>query len=654
VSETLIDPLIGRLVDGRYEVRERVANGGMATVYLAFDKRLERNIALKVMHTSLAEGADAKEFVSRFRREAKAAARLTHPGAVRVYDQGVDSDLPYLTMEFVDGENLRERIGHEGTLTVGEALTITESVLDALTAAHRQGLIHRDVKPENVLIDADGRPRVADFGLARAVTEVTSTSTGVIMGTVAYLAPELVTRGFSDARTDIYAVGVLLFEMVTGRQPFTGASAIDVAARHVHEDVPAPSGFAPWLPTEFDDLVASLAARDPESRPADAAAALAMVRTTRSLMDDPTLDRRADPPSGAIALADADPDATTVIDTVQSGATVALPIGIGRVFPAVELFEAELVDGDPEAEEPEVPQHRAWWWLGAILAVAVFLGGATLWWYNAVGPGAYTTVPPVADTDGSDAQNVLESKGFVVVVNHDYSDSVPIGVVISSSPKDQARVENGATVTLLVSLGVEQVEVPPVVGSTEGEAKAALKDAGFPIGDVTPTYDDATPKGQVMSSTPAAGERVDHNTPVALEVSSGPAPIVIPDVVGKTEAEARAVLTGDAYGLGVTVQHERDADTPKGDVIRQDPEADADGLRKDTVTIWISDGPPLITVSDYVGLKVRDAEKAAKADGLNVSLYGKWPWSTKKSIVDQSMIPGSQVEQGSTITLTYN
>lgn len=646
--------MIGRLVDGRYEVRERVANGGMATVYVAFDKRLERNIALKVMHTSLAEGADAKEFVSRFRREAKAAARLTHPGAVRVYDQGVDGDLSYLTMELVDGENLRERIGHEGTLTVGEALTITESVLDALAAAHRQGLIHRDVKPENVLIDADGRPRVADFGLARAVTEVTSTSTGVIMGTVAYLAPELVTRGFSDARTDIYAVGVLLFEMVTGRQPFTAASAIDVAARHVHEDIPAPSGFAPWLPTEFDDLVASLAARDPESRPTDAAAALSMVRTTRSLMDDPTLDRRADPPSGAIALpdADADPDATTVIDTVQAGATVALPIGVGRVFPAVELFESELADGDPEAEEPEAPQHRAWWWLGAILAVAVFLGGAALWWYNAVGPGAYTTVPPVADTNAMDAQRVLESKGFVVVVNSDYSDTVPVGVVISSTPKDQARVENGATVTLLVSLGVKQVQVPQVVGSTESEAKAALKDAGFTVDPSTLTYDDNIPKGQVMSSTPTAGQLVDHNTPVVLEVSNGPAPIVIPDVVGKTEADARAAF--DPFGLVVTVQHERDANTPKGSVIRQDPAGNSDGLRKQQVTIWISDGPPLITVGDYVGLKVADAQKAAKADGLNVSLYGKWPWSTKKSIVDQSMVPGSQVEQGTTITLTYN
>jgi serine/threonine protein kinase len=336
--------MLGRLVDGRYEVRERVAAGGMATVYLAFDKRLEREVALKVMHNRLANEPDGREFVHRFRREAKAAARLTHPGMVRVYDQGVDGEISYLTMEYVRGQNLRHRISREATIPVGEALAITEAVLDALAAAHRQGLVHRDIKPENVLLDDEGRPRVADFGLARAVTEVTSTATGTIMGTVAYLGPELVSRGQSDARTDVYSVGILLYEMVTGRQPFTGNSAIEVASRHVHEDVPPPSSHVPWLPPEFDHLVAAFAARDPASRPRDAVAALSLLRQTRAMMDDPTMARRADSPSGTIPVTRSEDD-TTVFDATPSGSTVALPIGLGEPIADLGTIEADHLSG---------------------------------------------------------------------------------------------------------------------------------------------------------------------------------------------------------------------------------------------------------------------------------------------------------------------
>ena len=358
MSETLTDPLLGRVVDGRYEIRERVAAGGMATVYVAFDKRLEREVALKAMHQPLVDDEASREFVARFRREAKSSARLTHPGIVHVYDQGVDGDLSYLTMEYVRGENLRSRIAHEGTFTVGEALALTDAILNALAAAHRLGLVHRDIKPENILIDTDGRPRITDFGLARAVTEVSHNSDGVVMGSPAYLAPELVAHGEASAASDIYGVGMMLFEMVTGRQAFTGESAIDIAARHVHEDAPPPSTFAPWLPTEFDDLVAVLCTRDPADRPADAAAALVLVRSTRALMDDPTLDRRADPPSGTLAVL-TDPDATTILDTAAAGATVALPIGIGRPFASVTEYGDDLLDEDPDAQAPEATHHQA-------------------------------------------------------------------------------------------------------------------------------------------------------------------------------------------------------------------------------------------------------------------------------------------------------
>lgn len=649
MSDTLTDPLLGRLVDGRYEVRERVANGGMATVYVAFDKRLEREVALKVMHPE--DDATARELVSRFRREAKAAARLTHPGIVHVYDQGVDHDLSYLTMEYVAGENLRQRIAHEGTLSVGEALGITESILDALASAHRLGIVHRDVKPENVLIDADGRPRVADFGLARAITEATSPTTGMIMGTVGYLAPELIALGVADARSDVYSAGVLLFEMVTGRQPFAGGDMLAVAARHVHEDVPSPSTFAPWLPTEFDDLVAELTARTPDERAADGAAALALVRSTRARMDDPTLDRRADPPSGTFARV-TDADATTVLDAAPVGATIALPIGLATNFAPVEAFHAELTEGDPEALEPMPTRQRGWWWVASIVAVLVLVGAAALWWYNAVGPGAYTTVPDVNQWLEQDAKDTLESLDFEVATTTAFHDDVPEGAVINTDPEALTRVEKASLVTLVVSLGPRMETVPTVVGNQEDAAREALEALNFPIGESERVYSDTVPKGEVTAIDPGEGESVRHDTTITLTVSDGPQPIVIPGVVGMTEEEALA--EADKYKLDVNIERERTEEAPKGEVFRQDPEADADGFRTQAITLWVSEGPPLVTVDDYVGMDVEAAEAAATEDGLKVRLYGYWWWSDPNVVVGQDLGPNQEVEKGSTITLQYN
>ena len=272
------DPLIGRLVDGRYAVEARIAHGGMATVYLALDRRLDREVALKVMHGHL---ADDPQFTARFIREARSAARLSHPGVVAVFDQGEDDGLLYLAMEYLQGRTLRRVLGELGVLTPGEALDVLEPVLDALGAAHAAGIVHRDVKPENVLLTDDGRVKVADFGLARAASSVASTS-GMLMGTAAYLAPELIAHGLADARGDVYAVGVMLFEMLTGRLPFSGDVPLRVAYRHVHEDVPPPSEVVGQLPEPLDVLVTTAAARDPERRPADAGALLALERSVRA------------------------------------------------------------------------------------------------------------------------------------------------------------------------------------------------------------------------------------------------------------------------------------------------------------------------------------------------------------------------------------
>src|SRR5919112_1472041 len=296
------DPLVGQVLDGRYLVRSRIARGGMATVYLALDQRLDREVAVKVMHPNL---ADDEDFLHRFTREARSAARLSHPGIVQVYDQGQHDGVAFLAMEHVPGRTLRDLMNERGTLTARESLDLLEPVLEALGAAHAAGLVHREVKPENVLLGDDGRLKVADFGLARAVNSATTSQTGLLLGTVAYLAPEQVERGRADARSDVYATGVLLFEMLTGVKPFEGETAVQIAFQHVTNEVPAPSSRAPGAPRRMDEVVAEAAARAPRARPADARELLMLVRETRHRMSAADLDRRVEPPPLASAASPA-------------------------------------------------------------------------------------------------------------------------------------------------------------------------------------------------------------------------------------------------------------------------------------------------------------------------------------------------------------
>ncbi len=646
VSETLIDPLVGRVVDGRYVVRELIARGGMASVYRATDKRLGRDIALKIMSSELL--GQSGDFSSRFRREARSAARLTHPGMVRVYDQGTDGDLNYLTMEFIEGPNLRQRLAAEGTIALGEAMRIAEKLLETIGAAHRLGLVHRDVKPENVLMDSDGEPKLADFGLARAVTEVTATTTGTILGTVAYLGPELVSKGLSDARTDVYAMGILLYEMVTGRQPFTGPSAIEVASRHVHEDVPLPSSYVLWLPPEFDALIARMADRDPRKRPSDANEALALVRQTRSMIDEPTLDRKADPPSGAHVLP-ISTNPTAVLVGPPTGQTVTLPIGLG------EDLEEDVDDWDDEfpPTTDDVPtKPRFAWWVGALAAAAVMLVAMGAWWYTGFGPGAYTTVPSVDGQSAAAAQSTLQEAGFVVTMLDKFDDDVATGVVIGTVPAGEQRIPKGGAITIQVSKGPLMVQIPTVVGVDIVDAQARLADAAFPDPVIEEVWDDAIPAGEVMSCSPDQQTAVRHDATITLVVSQGPEPITIPNVVGATEQTALDTLA--FYALDVSVQHGRSLDVAKGQVYQQDPAGDAVGFRAQAMTIWVSDGKPLVTVPDYTQQDPDVAQKAAEDLGLVVTLKPLTWHSTKRFIADQSILPDTQVEIGSAIILYYN
>ena len=645
MPDTLTDPYIGQVVDGRYLVRERLAFGGMATVYRATDRRLGRDVALKIMNPQFFGETEGADFGARFRREARAAARLTHPGMVRVYDQGIDGDTTYLTMEYIKGPNLRQYLAGVATIPVGEAIGIVDRILDAVGAAHRQGLVHRDIKPENILIDPDGLPKLADFGIARAATEITATMTGKVLGTVAYLAPELVKNGESDSRTDVYAVGILLFELVTGRQPFTGSSAIEVAARHVHEDVPAPSSYVPWLPPEFDTLVAKLTARDPNKRPFDANEALPLLRETRSMIDEPTLARKADPPSGAIPVS-IDSDQTVALDPTPTGATVALPIGLG------EAVETEPEDGGTLVPLPPTPaKPTPVSWIIAIAAAAAVLTAIAFWWYTTAGPGAYAKVPDIGGLTVNAASAILEEQGLNAEFIQAFDDNVAVGLVISTNPPIGKSVAKEGTVTVTVSLGPRMTEIPVVVGIAEEDALAALTAVEFPEPDISRVYDDNVRLGDVISSTPAEGETVRHNTNISLVVSLGPEPIVFPKVLGSAESTATALLK-DQYGLDVRVEHGRTSDYPKGQIYDQDPDAGTSGHRTDAITIWVSDGPPVVTVPYFSGMNEALARSTAENVGLGVTVTDRW-LTFCSAICGQSVAPGEEVEIGTVIDLWY-
>ncbi len=691
MAAVLTDPLIGHLIDGRYEVLSRIARGGMATVYLATDRRLDRDVAVKVMHPHLAEGGTGAEFVARFRREARAAARLAHPGLVAVFDQGVDGDTSYLTMEYVDGPNLRRHLAENGSLTVGEAFDVAEAVLDALSAAHRAGLVHRDVKPENVLLTADRRIKVADFGLARAVTEVTSTTTGTVLGTVAYLAPELVVDGTSDARTDVYAVGILLYEMITGRQPYTGTTPIQVAYQHVNSDVPAPSDAVRWLPIEVDELVGALAARDPENRPVDATGALALLRRARAELDAETLARGAgvtpsatlpepsdgeradraattriaggDTADGVPADSDevgtdlrsavpADPDATEALhlgprttdhaDDGGLGRTIALRIGTG-------------VDS-PDAPEPDGgrrPRRRRALALAVLIVAVLGALGAGAWWYMTSGPGAYTTVPSgVVGVELAQAEAGLAEAGLTAAPVEVFDPEIAAGLVVTSSPSEGERILKDGTVELAVSKGPDLRTVPAdLVGQPVDAVVAALEDAGFVVPEPAHDHSDTVAAGLVLVVSAEAGASLPVDTEVTVTVSDGPAPVTIGSVVGAERDVAVADLEGQ--GLVVAVEEDYSEEYAEGLVIAQSPEAGTEGHRTDTVTITVSLGPPLVEVPNVMGNSPSQATKTLKAAGFEVAEeYGAFGRLFGARVVKQSPTGGDTAPKGSVVTIT--
>jgi eukaryotic-like serine/threonine-protein kinase len=637
--DTTLSAPIGQMLDGRYLVESQVARGGMATVYLGRDVRLDRTVALKIAHPELASDP---EFAGRFIGEARAVARLSSPNVVAVFDQGTTGDINYIAMEYVPGPTLRELLNARGRLSPREALDIIEGVLTGLAAAHDAGIIHRDVKPENVLLGTGSLVKVADFGLARAAAGLRDTKTGMLIGTAAYLAPEQVSAGSSDQRTDVYAAGVMLFEMLTGSQPHTGDTPLAVAYKHVNAVVPAPSSLVPGLPSALDALVALATSRDPELRPPDAGHYLqAIVQVRRGMPLPDTL-------RGAHAAEAAGGNAATfsMASTGRIGAPAEGAAYGTMVQPVSNHTMIVPADGGPYATQPShvrgyrEPFLQRWLFSRRIIAVlAVIVVAVVAWWLAA---GRYESVPSVVKLSVASARAELTNAGLVVVIGKArHSDTVPDGSVIATYPAAGARVTHGQHVTLVPSLGAVLISMPNVTGQTVAQADAALKAAGLTPGKPIQQATAGIPAGIVVSTTPTAYQQWPANKPVQLVVSAGPP---LPNFVGQQLAAAQAAAQQGGYTINAEAASS--SSQPSDTIISQSPQPGTPIAAGEVVTVQVSPGPPNVAVPNVDGLREHQAVQELQAAGFQVSVQG----SGFGGVVT-SYSPTGQAPQGSTITI---
>ncbi|BCW62674.1 serine/threonine protein kinase [Arthrobacter sp. StoSoilB22] len=678
------DHLIGTTVDGRYTVRSRLARGGMSTVYLATDQRLERDVALKVLHPHL---ANDPTFLERLSREAKAAASLSHPHIVGVLDQGEDGHIAYLVMEYVKGHTLRDTLGEQGPLPPRLALALIDPVIEGLAAAHRSGLIHRDVKPENVLIAGDGRIKVGDFGLARAISA--NTSTGALIGTVAYLAPELVLGQPADARSDIYSAGIMLYEMLTGKQPYVGDSPIQVAYQHVNAVVGRPSDAAPGLAEDLDELVQWCTSVDAENRPVDGAALLTELRHIRTTLSDEELDRRQTafrpPGSPAAAAATIQPGSsgsnptealaatvspTEFISQQSNPTTVMAAGGPGRPSAVVapgnqmdarqpgkrELKRLERQESKDRARAAATPsrplregnpRRRGIIWTIVIVILATLAASAG--WFFGMGPGSPGTIPDVKNKTVAEAQQLLRTAGFQSEPQDVFDDDILAGLAVGTEPESGAEVRKFQPITLFVSKGAQLFPLPDLTGGTLDEAKNALNAAEMALGNVTETFDEKVPAGVVLSQDPVKGTEVRHGTPVALTVSKGPQPIPVPDVRGLAQDAAVKALQDAGLKAVIAPETVNDKAVPKGAVVSQVP-ANGTLIRGEAVTLTVSKGPKLVKVPSFIGKQAAEAEKELKKLGFKVEV-NKVLGGFFGTVRDQNPV-NTEVPEDSVVTLT--
>lgn len=646
-----IDPLLGRVIDNRYVIERRVARGGMATVYEAMDQRLERPVAIKIMHPHLAEDED---FTRRFIQEARQAARLAHPNIVNVFDQGQDGAITFIVMEYLPGITLRELLNDFGALTPAQTLDIVKAVLYGLDAAHSAGIVHRDLKPENVLLADDGRIKIADFGLARAASHNTATSQA-LLGTIAYLSPELISRGIADVRSDIYALGIMMFEMLTGQQPYQGDQAVTIAYQHANDIVPTPSSKNPAIPAQFDEVVAWCSERSPDDRPPHARALLEHVVELERLLGPESLTQATQALNATVAM-------TQRMSTLDMQETEVLDPR-SAVFDELEPTVVPPPDDVDMAPQQPIRTANRRGRAGTITAVILLVvavvtgGGAAAWWWG--GMSGAVQIPEVGGLSVEEATATLTVAELEVseVVLEEFDLVLPAGIVKGTNPPSGESVDRGSVVRLIVSLGPSPVSVPAVTGKTLQDLTSEFEALNLIVGSSSEEFNDFVDAGTILRLANAEGVALSAGTEVlagstlGVVVSAGP----IPDVTGLSADEARRLLQEIGL-LGIVGGDGEFSDTiPEGSVVKILDRDTRIVVPGDTLTLLVSRGPELIEVPDVIDNTISEAKRTLEALGFRVEVRSEFPeedWAkafARVTSVDPSV--GQEVPAGTLIIL---
>ncbi len=604
-------------LDGRYHMVERIAAGGMGEVFRAHDAVLAREVAIKVLHRSLA-GDPA--FVDRFRREARAAASLSHPNIVAVYDWGAVDGVYYMVMEYVRGPSVRHLLNEQGRMEPAQAAEILRQSLLALGHAHREGFVHRDMKPENLLVTQEGVVKVADFGLARAYADGRVTQAGAVTGTVQYLAPEQIRGEPADPRSDLYSLGIVAYELLTGKLPFTGETAMAVAYKHLSDRVPAPTSVLPDLPAELDGFVAAATDRDRELRPESAD----VMR-----MDLDVISHQLPPARKLSAIVREIPSVT-----VEGGETTEVGMTLETSIPRMERHRRR--------------RRLLKRVLGGVALVALLTAAAWGTWTYAIPHTA--VIPALIGEAVDDATDRLTGLGFDVTrAPGEHSMQVPDGHVKQILPAAGAERDVGTTVTIVPSLGPPPVDVPRVRGEPLQDAREAIAGAGLHVGAVRHRFDGEVPEGHVIGLQPDTA-RLPRGTSVTVLVSDGPKPVAIPDVGGMTEGKAVKALT--AKDFEVVIEQDFSNKIARGRALGTDPAKGTELQPGETIVLRISLGHEFFASPDFEGMTVDGARALADSVGLELTALPV-PGSSGGTIVSQLPPAGTRVRYGSTITVYY-
>ena len=628
--------LTGELIDNRYLLQRQIASGGMATIYAGLDTRLDRPVAVKIMHAHL---ANDEAFVSRFIKEAKATAALSHPNIVSIQDQGWNEGGPpavFLVMELVEGSTLRDYLNENGSLTVEQTLQLITPVLSALSAAHRIGIIHRDIKPENILISKDGRIKVADFGLARniAMGQTMTAESSVVLGSVSYLSPEQVQRGVADARSDIYAIGIVLFEMLTGDKPYSGETPIQIAYRHVNDRIPNIQTINSAIPASVAELVYEVTAPNPDQRPKDAEELLSKLKEIQAQID---------PKRRQMSL---ELDLPPVVSKKSKRGKVS----VTSAFGGIKEKTSQLISSKPiNINKPEdsirtkkrkvsrrVRRNRV---MALFLLLAILFGGYEVLNANKI------SVPSLVGMSQSEAKSSLKNLGLSIqVVEEVFSEDVPKGKIIATKPGGGGKVSPAGTVGLIVSKGQERIVIPILNGLTPDIASGKIADLGLSVGQVNESFDMKVAAGFVIGTDPKDGSEVRRKSIVNLIVSKGVEQLSLSSYVGKGGEQALSELND--LGFDVNVKYSFSDNIFKGQVITQTPEKSDLISKGSKIELVISKGSEFVFVPNVLGKNKNDASVDLENLGLKVSVKG----SGKVNNITPAI--GSKVKQGTVITIT--